>query len=307
MPGLVYAAVSSYRLPNFILDLAINRPAYSQHIKHAGIESYYQSPSFTASVGGLQTGATAASHVMGVSPCGVPLLSQDNCGVAMPTVIIPNFEGNTVNDVFAFQGVGVGSARSENLCLYQGFICGINPNIGPGAASWDLPFFTPSCIITTGISSPANVQIATLVFIDSRTCGHPASGPHFFLAAKIADCDGSFCDTGQKYGFMEAVEAAGSFETFMASRQAALFASNTDKNGTATYVNAGGRQIRFSLKQSQPTILAVDGAAPSPSGTDGGVITSDGAGHVTLHSPSSPNQITIDFSNWQLPQWTPNY
>ena len=307
MPGLVYAAVSSYRLPNFLLDLAINRTAYSQHIKHAGVESYYQSPSFTASVGGLQTGATAAGQIMGVSPCGLPGLSQSNCGVAMPTLIMPTVEGTTVNDVFAFQGVGVGSSRSENLCLYQGFICGINPNIGPGNPPWVLPFFSPSCITTTGISTEANVQIATLSFVDSQTCGHSTPPPYFFLAAKIGDCDGSFCDKGQKYGFMEAVEASGSFEEFMALRQAAMSASTTDKNGTATYTNASGQEIEFSLKQSEPKILSVNGGAPPASATDGGIITSDGAGHVTIHSPISTNEIKIDFSNWQLPLWTSNY
>lgn len=307
MPGLVYAAVSGYRLPNFLLDLDIHRTAYSQHIKHAGVESYYQSPSFTASVGGLQTGATAAGQIMGVSPCGLPLVSQSNCGVAMPTLIMPTVEGTTVNDVFAFQGVGVGSSRSENLCLYQGFICGINPNIAPGRPSWVLPFFTPSCVTTTGISTEANVQIATLIFVDSQTCGPPTPPPYLFLAAKIGDCDGRFCDKGQKYGFMEAVEANGSFETFMASRRAAMFASTTDETGTASYTNASGQQIRFSVKQSQPKILTVDGAPPLASATEGAIITSDGAGRATIHSPTSTNQIAIDFSNWQLPLRTPNY
>jgi hypothetical protein len=170
-----------------------------------------------------------------------------------------------------------------------------------------LPFFTPSCVTTTGISTEANVQIATLIFVDSQTCGPPTPPPYLFLAAKIGDCDGRFCDKGQKYGFMEAVEANGSFETFMASRRAAMFASTTDETGTASYTNASGQQIRFSVKQSQPKILTVDGAPPLASATEGAIITSDGAGRATIHSPTSTNQIAIDFSNWQLPLRTPNY
>lgn len=305
MPTLVYPAVSTYRLPNFVLDLSVNRRAYAQSIKHAGVESYYQSPSFTTSVGGLSTGSTAANQIMGVSPCGLPLMSQDNCGVAMPTVLIPTAEGTNVNDVLAFQGVGVGSSRSENLCLYQGFICGINPNILPGNPSW-VPYLN-SCRIVTGIASAGDVPIATFIFVNSQNCGATSPAKYFFLAARIADCDGNFCDKGQKYGFMEAVEASGTFDNFMSQRTAALTAATTDKNGLTTYTNAGGQVIQFSVRQSRPQIISVNGVTPPAAATNGGLITADGAGHATLHSPYSPDQIKIDFSNWRLPQWTPNY
>jgi hypothetical protein len=309
MPGLVYAAVSSYRLPNFILDLAVNRPIYSQHIQHAGIESYYQSPSFTVSAGGLRTGATAAGQIMGISPCGVPQLSQDNCGVAMPTVIIPNFEGSTVNDVFSFLGAGVGSGRSENLCQYQGFICGINPNLIVNRQPWVLPFFTNACTQTIDLSSKADIR-STLFFIDSSACA-PAASPtpsrYFYLVAWVADCDGTFCDKGNTYGLMEAAEADGNFADFVKQRTIGVYATHVDSKGTLAYQNAAGAVIRASLKQSQPKILSVAGGPAILSGSNGSVISADGKGHATLHSPSNSNEIKIDFSNWQLPLWTPNY
>lgn len=313
IPSLVYPAIGKYRIPDFILDVIVNRSTVSQRIKHDGIESYFMSPSFTATAGGIQTPAT--QKVMGVSSCDIPFLSKLGCsaGVAMPTSIIPTMEGWTVDDVFSFNGVGVGIGRTENLCMFRGFICGIQPNIQALTPPYVPNYFAYCTNIETVPSQPGTY----LFFVNSKSCATNAPGPYFYLAAKIAQCDGSFCDSGKSYGIMEAVEApqtqipAGKsdpdFAAFQTSRRHAMTRAVADGSGNAKYTSASGQVIDFSLKQSRPEIVAIDGTPSPPAATDGDVITSDGKGHATINRPFSGQMISIDFSNWHLPQWTPNY
>jgi hypothetical protein len=47
----------------------------------------------------------------------------------MPTVIIPTTAGHFMTDLFAMKGNGFQDKRTDNLCGWRGFICGIQPTV----------------------------------------------------------------------------------------------------------------------------------------------------------------------------------
>src|SRR5205823_2201458 len=101
-------------------------------------------------------------------------------GVATPTVIIPTSSGTTVSELFRFNGVGREHERTENLCVYGGFACGISPRLSSAftgsrdcrrsntAGEWSMHF----------INSAACVR---------GTPPRPVPGPHFYLAFIVVD------------------------------------------------------------------------------------------------------------------------
>ena len=197
--ALVNTAISDYRLPDELLKIVADRDnrdiGISQSVRHVGIESYYSSRAYTMSLGGIHTPGTL--FVLGVD-------RPDDRGIAVPTSIIPTIVGKTIDDVFSFQGAGTQDKRSENLCGFQGFICGINPDN-------HLPDLYGPC--TAKDTSPDDSgTIVDYRFVNSATCFPTVSGPHFYLAAKFAACPGTFCKKGLFYGLMEITEIAEGFE-----------------------------------------------------------------------------------------------
>jgi hypothetical protein len=289
MPALVEmlnAATSPYRLPPPVLSAAVERRAFTQTMRHTGVEHVLQSPAFTISAGGVRTGPT-------LSTLG---LSRDvDRGVAVQTSIIPTVAGSRLGDLFRFRGVGRQHERSDNTCVAEGFACGVQPQLPPAFSA-----------CTSGSTLPGDSHF----FVNSAVC-FPGPGPHFYLAARIVDCPDSFCARGRQWGVMEIVEAAPpapvearpspdpDFIRFMAERDVALDAVAPDADGNASYITATGRRIEITLAEDAPAIRATDGVPAPPWATTGGLIEADGLGRAKLSGPGGT--VTIDFSDWSNP------
>jgi hypothetical protein len=333
LPSLIDVAMSRYAVPDFVAQLAVLRPGnLTQRIKHAGVEYYYQGHSFSVSAGGVPTPA----------PYGPSWIAPHDRGDAMPTVIMAAMAGTTVDDVFSFDGTGTAGDRTSNLCMWKGFICGVNAHqklATPDPAN----YFYQNCEVDNDPSDPS------ISFIDASTCTAVAvsaregtafvyqrvrvPGPYFFLAQRLFACDGNLCDVGQDYGVMEVIDAPwdfgltppapapggahqfpGEYQAFMASRGAALHAMVFDTGpltATATFVNNEGARLDFIIDRFEPRVLAVNGAPPpgvstdgDVLGTDGDIITSDGQGNVTIKSPLTTEHIQINFVVPQNPIWS---
>src|SRR5262249_53441767 len=113
LSNMIYAAVSPYRWPRSVVEVAVERrQPIQQDVKHAGIEGYYNSPAFTMSLGGVRR--PAALNILGFER------SKDR-GVAMPTVIIPTNAGTKTTELFRMDGYGTQDARPDTSCGWRGF------------------------------------------------------------------------------------------------------------------------------------------------------------------------------------------
>ena len=289
---LVNAATSTYRLPPPVLATAVERRAFAQTVRHAGVERVLQSPAFTISAGGIRTAPTGT--VMGIAKPG----GHDH-GITMPTVIIPTIAGAYMRDLFRFDGVGTHDERTANTCVAPGFACGIEPKF--------------SEVFKNCTAGELLTGQDLLFFASSAVCSElkAAAGPHFYFAARVSLCAKSFCPNGRQWGVMDIVEAAPpsdaqpaaldpAFKAFQAGRRAALAAATVDANGQGSYLTAGGLRIDFTVAEDQPTILKIDGAPP---GEWVDAIEADGQGRATLKGTGGP--VTIDFSRWFDPGRTP--
>jgi hypothetical protein len=326
--GAVNTAVSDYRLPDALFEIVADRDStstaypFSQSIRHAGIESYYASRAFTMSYGGIRTPAALNFY-------GTELFNHSDRGIAMPISIVPTIAGSnatdagsrTTDDVFSFLGDGTEDRRSENLCGWQGFICGISPHKSDSFRNCTSPDSSP------------DESGAIYFFVNSADCLPTVAGPHFYLAAKRAPCPDTFCKKGLLYGLMEITEspaeidvsspsaAKGSkeqidekFDTFKADRKEALSASVPDKEGNGIYITATGDHINYQIKQDHSHISSVNGASKpqfsSSSGflTQGDIINSEGNGKIHIMNPSKGGGeiLAIDFTDALHPQLSPN-
>src|SRR5262249_16518164 len=158
--SMIYPAVSPYRWPRPVLEVAVERKGtFAQDIRHAGIEGYFSSPSFTMSLGGIRR--PAALSVLGLE-------NSNDRGVAMPTVIIPTTAGHVMTDLFAMNGNGTRDKRTDNTCGWRGFICGIRPTV----LTRSMPY--GSCF--NGELS-GSVPGPDFWYVNSAACPAPAGSP----------------------------------------------------------------------------------------------------------------------------------
>jgi hypothetical protein len=298
---LVNTAVSSYRLPQAVVDMAVDRvQPLSQRVGHDGVEQFEQSPAFTISAGGMHT--PAAYSTLGFS-------NSNDEGLAMPTVIIPTIAGLDVGNLFGFYGESDGRDRRTNLCLWKGFACGVRPK---------LPDLFAGCQTVTSTST------GTTVFFNSKKCLPAVPGPHFYLAARLIDCNGFPCPNGMQWGLMEIVEAPDAkeqddpaFDLFRTQRGLALAASQVDITGSGVYVAANGDRIgyRFEPLTRAAKVITVNDISVEFTGGGGNFsaggdplrsspISSDGKGRATIVSPTGA-RVDIDFSSWPNPKRSP--
>lgn len=289
MPTMVYAATSTYRLPDPVLSAAVDRRSFVQTVVHDGVERVFQAPAFTVSAGGRRAPPTAT--VLG-------LADDIDRGVAMPTTIMPTVAGLTIADLFRFDGMGIGHERSANTCVADGFACGLQPQM--------------SALFSACMQQTIASDRGEFYFVASTECRDEF--PDFFLAARFVACTGTFCEKGFRWGVMDIMDAppvpgefgkrpGPAYVRFQAERRAALAAIVPDANGRASYTTSAGQRIEFSLAAAEPTIVSIDGAPPPAWVTAGGVFDADGQGRATIKGPGGP--IVIDFSDWANPRRTP--
>lgn len=309
--NLVTTAMSSYRLPDPIAELAVERIPVVQRLRHAGAEAYSSGASFLLTAGGLNSGAANATYGQGKAV---------DSGAAMPTTLMLTDEGLSVFDLVRFEGVGIGSERTPSVCLAAGFSCGVNLVI-------------PQNIRDCG--QQVNVGATTWTFVNSTSpkCnffGIPATDPrrhHFHLAIASRNCsfNDGICGPGGpgSYGFLQVVDApaAGAandaaFAAFRASRPAAL---NWPNGVEGTYRTSAGRLLEFSIPSgSGPSIhlgaggiRSIDGVIQVPLSSwhflADGPIRANHDGVITITNPASKKAITLDLHDWTTPAWTKNY
>lgn len=284
--SLIYPAVSPYRMPNPVLQVATERKKpFTQTIRHSAVEGYAAFPSFTMSIGGIRQ--KAALDFYGIER------AKDR-GVAMPTVLIPTLRGIKMQDVFQLAGPGATHVRPDNLCGYKGFVCGLQP---------ELPPVWRDCIADSSVTTGES-----FFFYNSAKCDN-ASSPHFYLAVKRVPCPGTFCDPGLIYAVMEMVDAPTAqqgndpaFAAFKIGRRAALGNTGLDATGTGTYRNADGELITYQVSSTRSRIISVNGTPQDPFQTGGAILKPDGNGKVTIASPWSFDKVEIDFTNWADPK-----
>ena len=126
------AALGKYRAPDIILDLVLQGEAvssqqsptvsYFQTYRHEGVEVYARSPDFLISAGGDWEDNTSADKVLGLS-----LFSgADTNGAALPTTLMPTWEGTTQDDLLKIEG-NPDPKKRANACVVTGFACGLHP------------------------------------------------------------------------------------------------------------------------------------------------------------------------------------
>jgi hypothetical protein len=294
---MVNAATSDYRAPIPAIEAAIGGATFEQTVRHAGVERVFQAPAFTISAGGVRTGPSKTMGIFGGRAA--------DQGIAMPTVVIPTLTGAYRRDLFRFD-FGSHERRSPNTCVAPGFACGLAPKL---STVFD------ACTRRLVTSQRGHF------FVSSAVCFPASRGPHFYLAARIADCSAG-CWPGTQWGIVDIIAATPppaasgpqgpqaapdpAFERFQVERNAALEASIPDPEGNGRYLTAAGRRIEFHLgrtEDDESTIRTIDGAPPAPWVTAGAVLDADGLGRATIKGLGGP--ITIDYSTWSNPQRTP--
>ena len=288
---LVNPAISRYRLPDPILELAVERrQILHQRISHHGWEAYTSAPSFLLSAGGIQTPYANKVLVFG---------NADDKGIAVPTVLIPTAGATRVAELIRFDGVGIAENRSNNTCVWDGFACGRNLVI-------PLDFFS-GCIDSSSSTS------GTWTFINSARCTRLAGGPHFYVAAYRRDCswnDAACAAGGLNSGILEVVDAPAAsaetdaaYDTFKKDRRNALVFQEDARGGTYTTVD--GSAIAFDARDAD--VISVNGLTIA--GGAWGVrvqpaIRREADGLVSIWNARTKKQITIDFRDWNSPKWS---
>lgn len=287
--SMIYAATGNYRWPKQVLDAAVwntpNRGIFRQDIGHDGTESYYATPAFTMSLGGEPT--SAALNTFGGNP------NPADHGAAVPSLIVPAVKGTTPHEVFRIRGTDTEEDRETNLCGYEGFICGTNPEL-------------PDALYAACRQPPDADGIS---FFSSIGCF--PEGPHFYAAAMVRKCDDSFCDKDESWGLIEVIPAptaqAGAdpgYDRFRTLRGPELKRAVPDKDGKGTYVDRRGHVIKFQIDDDGSTTLSVDGQPFTPKAGRGDIIVrqvSNAGPETVIFSPADGSSITIRFSDWNNP------
>lgn len=165
---LIYAAVSSYRMPTAALEVAVDKSVpYFQVIHHEGVEIFYSTPAFLLSAGGVNTGPANLVAFSG---------NENDTGAALPTVLIPSVAVHDRNELIRFEG---GPNHEGNTCVAPGFACGLNPVI---------PTLYDACKVTEGDWTFINSAACPLPFNPAGAGGAANPGPYFYAAVYSTAC-----------------------------------------------------------------------------------------------------------------------
>jgi hypothetical protein len=331
--SMIYVASSKFAPDDAIIDLAINKTVpYLQRFRSEGVEVYASTRSFTITAGGIRT-PQALTLMLG--PIATGIGRTTDLGTGVPTSFIPSgtphvnrlefmrFEG-TVEDIGDVEnGFGKdGRIYDHNVCVWQGFACGMNYRDMQDANPGDQEGGMGTCFVPGLDEAPAAWS-----FLDSRACPATRQSPPFFIARFLMPCTNadSGCLTGSSFGFFEAVDApAVDFDTFrrkVVTDNPVVFPGNpapedaVNQNGHYRMF-AGGLPILFSVvanRADRDLYGVLDVAGESVQNLDdwpfatGGVMNSDGNGLVSFKNPNNGRLIIWDFTDAQHPKRTPPF
>ncbi len=338
---LVHVASSSYRPPQFVIDLALNKTTpYLQRIHHGGFEIYSAGPGFLLTAGGIETEPATRLEL----PTGtgilhpetllamqvIPTFRNTDRGGGLPTMLmlgasgppdltqgVPpeslakyiRFEGpSRVEGPNPFDSGTKSLTFDSNLCVWNGFACGYNLVIPPEL---------DGCAVKSGTA-----RGAVWTFIDTKNCGvgyyvpPPAPGtsndpgsvnnpPRVFVAIF-----NNSAAPGNP-GMLEVVPATdkSDFDSF----QKDVMNKNASMDILGVYHTSTGHDLSWQVHQSDSRldpndaarVVEVDGVAQQKPQdwrfADGDVISGDGSGIVDIQSPDHSHSLHLDLSDVNNP------
>ena len=282
----IFAVTSGYQPADFVLDLAFDKstPLF-QRIHHASAEIYSSGMGFLISAGGMTTDYAYSFAGLG---------KDDDKGVAMPTTLFlpksatdepvdknkPSVSRTTLNELIRIDGMRTAKPNDnpsydQNVCVWDGFACGVNIVIPPSSPDDPGAGFTTATVLSAE-GGPCRTTVAagpgaTWSFIDSRRCPAYHHAPRTFTVIYRQDCPAGALHCEDNFGFFEVVDASPSddFAHFMAKVIAdnppgffkiSFSVDGPEMNGT--YRSARGQVIwcqAFESATRKPRIIAVDG------------------------------------------------
>jgi hypothetical protein len=338
----IFAVTSSYLPEDFVLDLALDKssPVF-QRIHHTTGEAYSSGAGFLISAGGHTSDYAYSFAGLGL---------DDDKGVAMPTTLFlaespadqptdplkPSVSRTTLNELIRIDGLRTAKPSDSpsydlNLCVWDGFACGVNIVIQPSTNTNAAAGFSTLTLLSDeggpclSKGPPGTAQEWS--FIDTRRCPAYRRAPRSFIAIYRQDCPLGSLYCVDNVGFFEVIEASSSdnFDQFKSRVIAAnppgfiktpyLNHVGTQMNGT--YHSARNQIIEFQAVYSATRpegIVSVDGVAQSDwsswSFAEGSSalqpavktpINSTGDGYVTIWNPRSNKTLELDFRDKDHP------
>ena len=321
------AITSFYRPEKFLVDLAINKQNLYQRFSYDSAEIYSSGPGFLISAGGITSGLAYSGSGIEAVDLMVRSDGEDDYGTAVPTTIfLSGANGRTTLDSqIRIEGLQQDSGDGgklrtfdHNLCVWNGFACGLNIVIPPALDA-------PSC--AKAAPPPAQTEWR---FIDTADCSVFTGGPRRFVVIYRQACRGTGTGCRTYFGFVDVVEAGN--ET-LAAFIARTIASNPPGFITSIAVGGGGstglpmsglyhssrnQDISFSADAHQDDsdewgIRSVNGIATadlddwdfaegdSLSGA-AAVFSADGDGRVVMVNPATKQTLEIDLSDTDDPK-----
>lgn len=322
--AMIHAATSSFTPDDAILNLAIDKSRpYLQRFRSEGVEVYWSTPSFTIAAGGI---VTPQALTLMLGPVGLGLGRQTDKGTGVPTAFIPAAtRHNNRLEFMGFEGEvedfgADGRTYDHNVCVWEGFACGINYRDMADFNTEDTERGMEACWVLGENDAPAE-----WTFLNSKECAATKAAPAFFIARYLRPCadEDAGCLDNRRFGFFEAVDAP---TADFASFKAAVIAANptvypaglSDEDAVTrdgTYMTTGGKRIVFNAAAHQEDsddygIRSVDGRAtaelddwPLAEGT----VMSGRDGKVSFTDPNTGRTLTWDLSDAQHPKRTPPF
>lgn len=321
------AITSFYRPEKFLVDLAINKPNLYQRFSYDSAEIYSSGPGFLISAGGITSGLAYSGS--GIEAVDLMFRSdgEDDYGTAVPTtVFLSGANGRTTLDsLIRIEGqqsdsgdAGKFRTFDHNLCVWNGFACGLNIVIPP-----DLD--APAC--AKAAPPPAQPEWR---FIDTADCAAFTGGPRRFVVIYRQGCRGTDTGCRTNFGFVEVVEAGvETLPAFIARTIAAnppgfitpIAAGGGGSTGlpmSGVYHSSRNQSISFTADAHQDDsddwgIGRVNGVATadldgwdfaegdSLSGAPA-VFSADGDGRVVMVNPTTKQTLEIDLSDTDDPK-----
>jgi len=328
----IYAATSYWRPDEAIFSLAMERghaPLVHQRIHHDGWEIVSSGASFTITAGGVTTGMPMNTTTDGLD--GTILKdTQDGLGAAVPTTLMlagpphvaPLFDRkervresdtrrSSLERFLRFDGRraevgGHAPSYDQNLCVWDGFACGVNLMI---------PDDLRACM------KPDDQRPNWfLVRSDDPACPGYNAGPTFWMAIYNEPRAGNDSRFGpfDNVGLIEIVDGAEmDFETFSTrARQrnpgpGPLMGTGSACNGEYVSVRGTtGQRIGFDCVQvtsvngtAQPDRDDWPHAGAAPGALGVAPMTSGGDGRVEITSPVTRRRIVLDFTRLDNPMF----
>jgi hypothetical protein len=329
-PDALYYATSGYLPDDVTFALAIERaaaPLVHQRLHHYGYEIVSSGASFSITAGGHTTGLAQNVTVDPIDKILKPS-SMDAAGAAVPTTVMlkgppdvpPTLATREVtraidsrrsmlNQFLRFEGkrppaVEESPSYDQNLCVWDGFACGVNMMI---------PDDLKACM-TPGARAGWH-----FIRSDAANCAAYKDGPVFWMALYYKQrlgIDVSGWGLVYSNGFIEIVDSAemtfDEFKNRVESRNAgAGEPMQIDDGCLGSYVSARGmpgQHLDFScervekvdgIKQPDPDDWPHAGSPPQALGI--APIQSSGSGKIEVTAVGIKRRMVLDFERWDDP------